>query len=128
MPYMQGCDLYSLFENNVKLDSTVIVFFAAQIILAIGYLHKRNIVHRDMKLENILVDKQGYIKVIDYGLSKKLKPNTICEELSGTFMYMAPEMINKKGHNMSVDWWALGIILYELKYAITPFAAKCKHE
>jgi len=74
------------------------------------------------------VDKEGYIKVIDFGLSKKIMPDKVCEELSGTFMYMAPEMINKQGHNMSVDWWALGIILYELKFSMTPFAALSRND
>jgi serine/threonine protein kinase len=81
-----------------------------------------NIAHRDLKLQNILVEKTGYLKIIDFGLSKKFEKGikrkaTIC----GTVDYMAPEILGTKKYGRSVDWWAVGIILYELKFGFNPF-------
>jgi len=67
-------------------------------ILAIGHLHARGIAHRDLKLENILLDEHGFIKVIDYGLAKKIQQNSKSYDFLGTFLYMAPEMVTKQGH------------------------------
>lgn len=73
MPYIQGRELYQLvFDEEIQFDSETIVLYAAQMVLAIGHLHAKGIAHRDLKLENILVDDQGFIKVIDYGLAKKI--------------------------------------------------------
>jgi len=97
-------------------------------VLAIGHLHAKGIAHRDLKLENILVDDQGYIKVIDYCLAKKIPRGEKSYEFLGTFLYMAPEMVTRQGHGQAVDWWALGIILYETLFGFTPFLGATKQE
>lgn len=84
----------------------------------------KGIVHRDLKLENILIDEDGYIKIIDYGLAKMLSDDQETTSFCGTPEYLAPEMVNQSGHDKSVDWWALGILLYEMIIGVTPFFNK----
>ena len=98
-------------------------FYAACVIDAFSYLHGKKIVYRDLKPENLLIDKNGYLKVIDYGFAKFLdtspyKTFTFC----GTPEYFAPEMMQGQGYAHSVDTWGVGILLYEMLYGFTPFA------
>lgn len=88
-----------------------------------GYLHKKGIIHRDLKLENILIDMNGYLKIIDFGLAKMLDSGKtgLTKTYCGTPEYLAPEMIQQTGHNFSIDWWALGILIYEMVIGVTPF-------
>jgi serine/threonine protein kinase len=72
MPFIRGGELYKIFLKEKRLTEPVVKFYAAQIIVAVGELHKKGIMHRDLKLENIMVDEKGYIKIIDYGLAKIL--------------------------------------------------------
>lgn len=80
--------------------------------------------HRDLKLENILVDQNGYIKIIDYGLAKILPSQELATSYCGTPEYLAPEMVGLSGHDMTVDWWALGVLIYEMLIGVTPFYNK----
>jgi len=84
-------------------------------------MHDRKIVYRDLKPENLLLDSEGYLKVVDFGFAKILTDRTWT--LCGTPEYLAPEIISNKGHNLAVDWWALGILTYELLNGVPPFAA-----
>lgn len=77
--------------------------------------------HRDLKLENILVDDNGYIKIIDYGLAKIMPSSELATSYCGTPEYLAPEMVSLVGHDMTVDWWALGVLIYEMLIGVTPF-------
>lgn len=77
--------------------------------------------HRDLKLENVLVDRGGYLKIIDYGLAKMLNAGQVSKTFCGTPEYLAPEMVLHQGHDYSVDWWALGILIYEMLIGVTPF-------
>ncbi|GBP41107.1 Protein kinase DC2 [Eumeta japonica] len=81
-------------------------FYAAEIVSALEYLHARNIVYRDLKPENLLLARDGHMKITDFGFAKKLTDRTWT--LCGTPEYLAPEIIQSKGHNKAVDWWALG--------------------
>lgn len=121
MPFVKGGELYKIFKVQKRFSEEVVKFYSAQICLAIGYLHSKGIMHRDLKLENILVDKSGYLKIIDYGLAKILSGNEVATTFCGTPEYLAPEMIDHKGHDFCVDWWALGILIYEMVIGVSPF-------
>ncbi|BES97509.1 S_TK_X [Nesidiocoris tenuis] len=120
MPIVNGGDLYGyIMWSGQKPDENISKFFTAQVVLALEYLHNQGIIHRDIKPENILLDCTGFIKIADFGLcsSKKDRNFTIC----GNGDYMAPEMFSGAGYGKSVDFWALGILTYELSSFRLPF-------
>lgn len=121
MPFIKGGELYKIFKAQKRLPEQVVKFYAAQICMAVGYLHSKGIMHRDLKLENIMVDESGYLKIIDYGLAKVLKRGQLTKTFCGTPEYLAPEMVDREGHDFSVDWWALGVLIYEMVIGVTPF-------
>ena len=82
--------------------------------MALGHLHSKKIVHRDLKPENILIDVDGYLRLTDFGLAKVLKQQERRNSLCGTPDYIAPEILTGEGHSFPVDWWALGILTYEM--------------
>lgn len=124
MPFVKGGELYTHFLKNKRFPEEVVKFYATQMVMAIGYLHEKNIIHRDLKLENILIDEEGYLKIIDFGLAKILKDEEEAMTFWGTPEYIAPEVIGRKGHDKAVDWWALGVIIYEMLIGVTPFYNK----
>ena len=105
-------------NNGLSLDNAK--FYSASIITALDYLHKKKIVERDLRPENIFLNSDGYIKLAEFTFSKKLK-NDLTYSLCGIPEYYSPEMINKSGHNKSIDFWQLGILLYEMLLGYTPF-------
>ena len=95
-------------------------FFASCIISAITYLHKRRVLYRDLKSENIMIDSQGYAMLVDFGFAKRVikgKTHTYC----GTPEYMAPEMVLGVGHEKGADIWSFGCLVYEMLFGFTPF-------
>ena len=96
--------------------------------LALGYLHRRGIVHRDLKPENVLMDYDGYVSLADFGLAKFLQPRDQTYSFCGTAEYLAPEILDMRGHSFSVDWWTLGILLYEMATGRPPFLNKSHHK
>jgi serum/glucocorticoid-regulated kinase 2 len=90
-------------------------------------LHSKNILYRDLKPENILFGEDGYLFVADFGLAKMVSKNELANSFCGTAEYLAPEMLIGSGHDYTVDWWALGILLYEMLVGIPPFFHRNKH-
>jgi len=93
MPFVRGGELYKIFKAHKRLPEQAVKFYACQITMAIGYLHTKGIMHRDLKLENILIDESGYLKIIDYGLAKTLPQDDLTRTFCGTPEYLAPEMV-----------------------------------
>uniref|UniRef100_A0A5F8GZW0 Protein kinase cAMP-dependent X-linked catalytic subunit n=1 Tax=Monodelphis domestica TaxID=13616 RepID=A0A5F8GZW0_MONDO len=119
MEYDPGEYLFSYVRDMGRFNNSTGLFYSAEIICAIEYLHSKEIVYRDLKPENILLDKEGHIKLTDFGFAKKLLDRTWT--LCGTPEYLAPEVIQSKGHGRAVDWWALGILIFEMLSGFPPF-------
>uniref|UniRef100_A0A667I614 Protein kinase X-linked n=1 Tax=Lynx canadensis TaxID=61383 RepID=A0A667I614_LYNCA len=119
MEFVPGGELFSYLRKRGRFSSSTGLFYSAEIVCAIEYLHSKEIVYRDLKPENILLDRDGHIKLTDFGFAKKLvdKTWTLC----GTPEYLAPEVIQSKGHGRAVDWWALGILIFEMHSGFPPF-------
>ena len=124
MDFKQGGELYHHLRKKTRFSEKIAKFYGAQILLGLEYLHSRNIMYRDMKPENILLDAKGNASLADYGISKILREGEKTKSFVGTPDYVAPEIILQKGHNKTVDIWCLGIILYEMIYGIPPFYNK----
>lgn len=98
----------------------------AQIASAIGYLHEEGFIYRDLKPENVLLDGSGNVTLLDFGLSRRLKKDQKVIERIGTLDYMSPEMVLGKEHWFPVDWWSLGVLVYEMLVGVPPFSHKSK--
>ena len=121
LEYVQGGELFTLLRTKGTFPVPQTKFYIAHIITIFEYLHSKNIVYRDLKPENILINKNGYLKLTDFGFAKILE-NEKTYTLCGTPEYLAPEIILNKGHGKAVDWWTLGILLYEMLVGIDPFS------
>ncbi|KAJ3584365.1 hypothetical protein NHX12_014860 [Muraenolepis orangiensis] len=119
MDYVAGGELFSYLRSRGRFSNSAGLFYSAELVCAIEYLHAREIVYRDLKPENILLDGGGHIRLTDFGFAKKLSDRTWT--LCGTPEYLAPEVIQSKGHGRAVDWWALGILIFEMLAGYPPF-------
>ena len=102
MDFIEGGELFSLLRKSQRFPNPVAKFYAAEVALAINYLHSLDIIYRDLKPENLLLDRHGHIKITDFGFAKKVPD--ITWTLCGTPDYLAPEVVASKGYNKSVDW------------------------
>jgi len=118
-PYVCGGELFSYLRSAGRFNSHTSMFYSSEIVSALDYLHSLSIVYRDLKPENLLLDRDGHIKITDFGFAKKVSDRTWT--LCGTPEYLAPEIIQSKGHNKAVDWWALGILIFEMLAGYPPF-------
>ena len=118
-----GESLAYLIKINNTLSLDAVKFYSASVITALDYLHKKNIIERDLRPQNIIVNSDGYIKLSEFTFSKKLKSD-YTYSLCGVPEYYSPEMINQIGYNKSIDFWQLGILLYEMLVGYPPFTDK----
>ncbi|KAI0021393.1 protein kinase-like domain-containing protein [Xylariomycetidae sp. FL0641] len=127
LDYVPGGELFSYLRRHRRFPEEWAQFYAAEIVLVLEYLHEQQggVAYRDLKPENLLLDRQGHVKLVDFGFAKRLgsrddrpvETYTLC----GTPEYLAPEVIQNKGHTTAVDWWALGILIYEFLTGYPPF-------
>ena len=119
--YIQGGELFTHLRRQKRFGKVQASFFAAQVVLMLEHLHSNNVVYRDLKPENLLIDSMGYLKLSDFGFAKVVKERTYT--LCGTPEYIAPEILRNQGHGKGADWWALGVLIYEMLVGIDPFNA-----
>lgn len=115
---------HTQFSNPSKfggIEVNMAKFYFCNILCAISYLHSNDIIYRDLKPENLVMDRTGYLKLVDFGSAKSLTSNSLTNTICGTPEYLAPEMLAARGHNRAVDFWAIGVFLYELLNRSTPF-------
>jgi serine/threonine protein kinase len=121
LEYAPGGELFYHVQKNGNLPLHNIRLYMAEIALAINHLHSLGVVYRDLKPENVLLDANGHVKLTDFGLAKSLPQNSKTDSICGTAEYTAPEMVKGEPYSFPVDWWATGILLYELVVGRTPF-------
>ncbi|XP_008197146.1 cGMP-dependent protein kinase, isozyme 2 forms cD4/T1/T3A/T3B isoform X3 [Tribolium castaneum] len=116
-----GGELWTVLRDKGHFDDATTRFYTACVVEAFDYLHSRNIIYRDLKPENLLLDNQGYVKLVDFGFAKKLHSGRKTWTFCGTPEYVAPEVILNKGHDISADYWSLGVLMFELLTGTPPF-------
>jgi len=121
MEYVVGGEFFAHLRRQRSFNNKVARFYAAHIVLIFQYLHSKDIVYRDLKPENLLLDINGNLKITDFGFAKQVEYRTWT--LCGTPEYIAPEILLNKGHGKPVDWWALGILIFEMIVGQPPFIA-----
>ncbi|KAI8136527.1 camp-dependent protein kinase 5 [Fennellomyces sp. T-0311] len=119
MDYVPGGELFSVLRRSQRFPDHVAKFYAAEVVLAIEYLHSKDVIYRDLKPENLLLDAQGHIRITDFGFAKYVPD--ITWTLCGTPDYLAPEIIQSKGYGKAADWWSLGILIFEMLAGYPPF-------
>jgi len=121
--YHNGGELFFHLQKKRKFSEELAKFYAAEIYTALKYLHKQGVIYRDLKPENIILDEEGHIKMIDFGLAKdEIKLNSTTESFCGTNEYIPPEVVAGDKYGFNFDWWGFGVIIFEMIYGHPPFA------
>lgn len=129
LEYCAGGELFNLLQKKRRFTEEQARFYTVQVLLALEHLHKFDIIYRDLKPENIMIDTDGYLRLIDFGLSKKgVKTNQGAKSDCGTPEYLAPEILFRKEHGKSVDNWTLGAFLFEMLTGLPPFYSADREE
>lgn len=115
MQYVNGGELFFHLSRKRVFSEERTRFYGAEIISALGYLHSQSIIYRDLKLENLLLDKDGHIKIADFGLCKEdITYGRTTRTFCGTPEYLAPEVLEDNDYGRAVDWWGTGVVMYEM--------------
>ncbi|KAJ1983952.1 hypothetical protein H4R34_000964 [Dimargaris verticillata] len=125
---MLGGDLRFHIDRKGALPEHVVRFFAAEVIVGLHYLHSKRFVHRDIKPDNVLLDNDGHAHLTDFNIAVRIKPGKKLTSVAGSLAYMAPEILQRIGYTFSVDWWSLGVLMYEMVFGQRPFRAKSNDE
>ncbi|EGR31064.1 protein kinase domain protein [Ichthyophthirius multifiliis] len=122
MDYCSGGDLDHLLMKQGKLSINVVKIYVSELVLAIETLHKNNIIYRDLKPSNVVIDNEGHVLITDFGLAKQgINQQYVTKSFCGSPAYLPPEMLTKNGHTLSLDWYLLGVLMYELLTGMPPF-------
>jgi serine/threonine protein kinase len=128
LEYCPGGDLAKHLRMEKKFEEKRAKFYLCEILLALEDLHKRNIIFRDLKPDNVVLDNEGHCKLTDFGLSKEgINNDQYTKSFCGSIAYLAPEVLKKQGHGKAVDWYLLGVLLYEMLTGETPYYDKNKN-
>jgi serine/threonine protein kinase len=130
LDYCPGGELFFHLSRMGKFDEKMVRFYGAELVVALEHLHSLGVVYRDLKPENILLDEMGHIKLADFGLAKDhvTEVDSGATSLCGTPEYLAPEVLARKGHGTAVDWWGLGMVLYEMLTGLPPWYTRNRQE
>ncbi|XP_077596111.1 cGMP-dependent protein kinase 1 isoform X4 [Stigmatopora nigra] len=123
MEFCGGGEIWTKLKEVGRFDEQVAVFCTACVVEAYAYLHKKSIMYRDLKPENLMLDVRGYVKLVDFGFAREMVRGEKTYSFVGTPEYMAPEIIKNQGHDFAVDFWSLGILIYELLVGSPPFSS-----
>jgi serine/threonine protein kinase len=122
MDYCGGGDIGHVLQREKRLTEEAARVYLAEVLLAIEELHSREIIYRDLKPDNVVLDDQGHAMLTDFGLSKEgVSDSDSTLSFCGSVAYLAPEMLRRSGHGKSVDWYLLGVLLYEMLVGIPPY-------
>lgn len=129
LEFAEGGELFFHLSRAGRFSEGRSRFYSSEILLAIGYLHSLNIIYRDLKPENVLLDGDGHAKLTDFGLSKEgIEDNLSAKTMCGTPEYLAPEILDKKGHGKAVDWYSLGAITFEMLTGLPPYYSRNREQ
>merc|ERR1719431_2113822 len=114
-----GGELFTILRKMRSFDEATARFYSSCVVEAFDYMHQRDIIYRDLKPENLVLTNTGYLKVTDFGFAKVVSNKTFT--LCGTPDYLAPEIVTGQGHGKGVDWWTVGVLIFEMVAGCTPF-------
>lgn len=122
MEYCPGGDMGQALAKHRRFELDIAKIYAAEIVLAIEYLHKNEIIFRDLKPDNVVFDESGHALLTDFGLSKTgMGAASVSNSFCGSVAYLAPEMLRRAGHTKSIDWYLLGVLIYEMLVGVPPY-------